>query len=191
MPRVSKDPKIRKQEILEAAMLVFYEKGYDKTNMADIAKKVGVAQGLCYRYFPSKEALFNTSLQVYAQTIADRLKPFLADRSLTLKQKLEQIPSYVDYEQDGSPYYKAFHNENEESKKIHDQLSLKVCELVTPLAADTIKLAHEKGEVDIVDYEAAASFCIYGQLGLLLNGALDEQEKVRRIRDQINHFFRF
>ncbi|MCW7999779.1 TetR family transcriptional regulator, partial [Clostridium sp. cpc1] len=37
MVRISKDPEVRKQEILEAAMKLFYMKGYEATSMADIA----------------------------------------------------------------------------------------------------------------------------------------------------------
>ena len=53
--RISKEPEARKQEILETAMKLFAEKGYEKTSISDIAKEIGVAQGLCYRYFPSKD----------------------------------------------------------------------------------------------------------------------------------------
>ena len=55
--RITKNPKVRKQEILDTALKLFGEKGYENTSIADIAKAIGVAQGLCYRYFPSKEAL--------------------------------------------------------------------------------------------------------------------------------------
>ena len=47
--RVSKASEERRQEILDAAMRVFYEKGYEKTSISDIALKLGVAQGLIYR----------------------------------------------------------------------------------------------------------------------------------------------
>ena len=47
--RISKEPEARKQEILETAMKLFAEKGYEKTSISDIAKEIGVAQGLCYR----------------------------------------------------------------------------------------------------------------------------------------------
>jgi len=190
MPRVSKDPEVRKQEILEAAIILFYEKGYDKTNMADIASKIGVAQGLCYRYFPSKEFLFNAALEAYAQSMVDSMAAYFNNNSLTLKQKLQQMPSSIDYEQKGSSYYNAFHNENAESKRIHDQLSLKVCELVTPFAAKAFKLAYENGEIDIPDYETAASFCTYGQLGIILNDTLNAHEKTQRIQEQMSYYFR-
>ena len=66
--RISKEPEARKQEILETAMKLFAEKGYEKTSISDIAKEIGVAQGLCYRYFPSKDILFkqqSMSMQIY------------------------------------------------------------------------------------------------------------------------------
>lgn len=56
--RVSRASEERRQEILDAAMQVFYLKGYEKATIRDIALDIGVAQGLIYRYFKSKEALF-------------------------------------------------------------------------------------------------------------------------------------
>ena len=48
--RITKEPEERKQEILDTAMRLFYERGYEKTSIADIAKTIGVAQGLCNAY---------------------------------------------------------------------------------------------------------------------------------------------
>ena len=58
MARISKPPEVRRQEILDTAMELFAEKGYEDTSMADIARRMGVVQGLCYRYFDSKRVLF-------------------------------------------------------------------------------------------------------------------------------------
>ena len=44
--RVSKAPEIRRQELLDTAMAVFAEKGYETTTMRDIARAAGVAAGL-------------------------------------------------------------------------------------------------------------------------------------------------
>ena len=49
--RVSKDPEIRKQEIIDVAMQVFAENGYETTTMKDIAKAADVVPGLCYHYY--------------------------------------------------------------------------------------------------------------------------------------------
>ena len=56
--RTVKEPDVRKQEILDGAIRVFAEKGYDKTTIGILAKELGISQGLCYRYFSSKEASY-------------------------------------------------------------------------------------------------------------------------------------
>lgn len=48
----------RKQQLLEAAATLFSTKGYSSTRIADICATAGVAKGLMYWYFPTKESLF-------------------------------------------------------------------------------------------------------------------------------------
>ena len=81
--RITKEPEVRKQEILDTALKLFGENGYEKTSITDIAKAIGVAQGVCYRYFPSKEAL----LDVYKRQVLDSLKRPVPPRSPEKKPK--------------------------------------------------------------------------------------------------------
>jgi AcrR family transcriptional regulator len=48
----------RKATLLRHAEALFEERGFNDTRMIDIARSAGVAKGLCYWYFDSKEALF-------------------------------------------------------------------------------------------------------------------------------------
>ncbi|HXJ03291.1 MAG TPA: TetR/AcrR family transcriptional regulator [Micropepsaceae bacterium] len=48
----------RPQEILEAALSVFAEKGFAAARMDEIATRARVSKGTIYLYFPSKEAVF-------------------------------------------------------------------------------------------------------------------------------------
>jgi TetR/AcrR family fatty acid metabolism transcriptional regulator len=45
------------QQILQAAVRVFAAQGYEATRVGDIAKEAGVAYGLVYHYYKSKEAV--------------------------------------------------------------------------------------------------------------------------------------
>jgi AcrR family transcriptional regulator len=47
----------RRQQILAAAVSVFAERGYEATRISDIASEAGVAYGLVYHYFSSKDAV--------------------------------------------------------------------------------------------------------------------------------------
>jgi len=50
-------PKARrtKERILEAALMLFADRGYEATTMRDVAREAGASLGLAYRYFASKE----------------------------------------------------------------------------------------------------------------------------------------
>jgi AcrR family transcriptional regulator len=48
----------RPQEILEAALSVFAEKGFAAARMEEIAARAGVSKGTIYLYFDSKDAVF-------------------------------------------------------------------------------------------------------------------------------------
>lgn len=182
--RITKDPEERRQEILKTAIALFSEKGYEKTSIGDIAKKMNVAQGLCYRYFPSKEVLFDTAVDQYAQRIADKIAAVLRDGTISVKQAILDMPSFVEAEQD--PYYDLFHKRANE--KIHNQLSIGVCEKLLPIVKGLLERAAQAGEIMIPDVETAASFCVFGQLGILLRRDLTEAEKGRRIREFLLFF---
>jgi AcrR family transcriptional regulator len=47
----------KRQRILEAAVRVFARQGYEASPVGDVAKEAGVAYGLVYHYFGSKDAV--------------------------------------------------------------------------------------------------------------------------------------
>jgi len=51
-------PPDRLQQIIHASLRVFGEKGYRRTQMADVARAMGVSPGTLYNYVTGKEALF-------------------------------------------------------------------------------------------------------------------------------------
>lgn len=57
------------EKILGAAREVFYEKGFHKGGIADIAKKAGVGHGTFYVYFDSKISVYRYLLVEYGRRI--------------------------------------------------------------------------------------------------------------------------
>lgn len=53
-----RDSAATRQALRDAATELFAERGYDRTTVRDIAMRAGVNQALLFRYFGSKEALF-------------------------------------------------------------------------------------------------------------------------------------
>lgn len=56
-------PKERFHDLIEAATGVFLDQGYRRTQMADVAARMGLAKGTLYLYVESKDALFHAVVE--------------------------------------------------------------------------------------------------------------------------------
>jgi AcrR family transcriptional regulator len=89
--RVRMAPDDRERMILDAAVRFFARHGFD-AQIRELAKAIGISQGLIYRYFRSKQALVE---RVYEHTFLQRWEPewelILADRKRPLRERLERF----------------------------------------------------------------------------------------------------
>jgi AcrR family transcriptional regulator len=88
-------PRQRADQILRGAVRFFAEHGFSGQTR-ELANELGIAKGLLYRYFPSKEALID---RVYEEVFLRRWSPqwqaVLTDRKRPLLQRLKAF--YVEY----------------------------------------------------------------------------------------------
>lgn len=68
----------RPDEMLDAALAVFSEKGFAATKVDEVARRAGVSKGTVYLYFPSKEALIEGIVRRAVAPIADQAAPDMA-----------------------------------------------------------------------------------------------------------------
>jgi AcrR family transcriptional regulator len=61
----------RPDEVLDAALELFTQKGFAATRVDDIAAKAGISKGAVYLYFPSKEAILEGLVRRAVTPIAD------------------------------------------------------------------------------------------------------------------------
>src|SRR5204862_3797071 len=57
-PRWRRRKSARPEEILQAALDVFTDRGFAATKLEDVARRAGVTKGTIYLYYENKEALF-------------------------------------------------------------------------------------------------------------------------------------
>lgn len=181
--RTVKEPDVRKREILDGAIKVFARKGYDKTTITDIAKELNISQGLCYRYYPSKEDIYDAALEKYADLIVrENLKKISLEMSI--RELIESITSRMDNmkdaEKEDTGLYKLFHAES--SRRMHDELFLRVAKKIIPNAQAHLRKAKENGELKIEDTDSAAIIGIYGWVGLYLSDGMTDEERSEKMR---------
>lgn len=79
MPRTQKQyeeiRKKRKDLLKNAALQLFVEKGFHATSVSEIALNAGVAKGLLYNYYESKEALFGELFSDLMEKVSFLLNP--------------------------------------------------------------------------------------------------------------------
>jgi AcrR family transcriptional regulator len=70
-PKFRRRAEARPDEVLDAALELFTQKGFAATRVDDIAAKAGISKGAVYLYFPSKEAILEGIVLRAVTPIAD------------------------------------------------------------------------------------------------------------------------
>ena len=87
-PKVSEEYKQQKKnEIIQAAAIIFGEKGYFPTTMDDLVKASGMSKGAIYHYFKSKEEVYEYMLQQQVEYKINNLM----DKFSVLKTTKEKV----------------------------------------------------------------------------------------------------
>lgn len=69
----------RPEEILDAALQLFTEKGFSATRMVDVARAAGISKGTLYLYFENKEAIFRDVVQQRITPQIDEVESLVED----------------------------------------------------------------------------------------------------------------
>ena len=186
--RVLKDPEIRKQEILDTAMKLFHEKGYDATSIADIAKAMNVVPGLCYRYFASKKEIFDVAVKEYAKESCQDTVVILQDSTKSIKERIEALGLIMLHKEDNSRHHDFFHTDGNET--FHLQLSIEMINYLTPYISKELSELKRAGKITVDDPELMTRFILFGEISLLVSPSIDTQsnpleEQIKQTQEYI------
>ncbi|ETZ74257.1 bacterial regulatory s, tetR family protein [Mycobacteroides abscessus MAB_110811_1470] len=70
-----KHPELRRTELLDLAMTLFLERGYERVSLNDLIATSGMSKGAFYHYFSSKEALVSALAARSADQAFEALRP--------------------------------------------------------------------------------------------------------------------
>ena len=86
--RVVKEAAERRNEILDAAEVLFVTKGYDKTSTNDILDKVQIARGTLYYHFKSKEDILNAMIDRINSSLFAKAEAIAKDSSVSVIERI-------------------------------------------------------------------------------------------------------
>lgn len=129
-----KDSEIRRAEIMDAAMLLFMEKGYANTTTQDIVDKVNISRGLLYYHFKNKEDILYCLVERYSEKLLRYIHVIVNDDD---KTAIEKIRAFIDatiistdnVSAEGTELQKTV--DLEENRYMLDKLSHKLIEKLT------------------------------------------------------------
>ena len=85
----------KRRAILDAAITVFARQGFHHCRVSDVADEAGVAYGLVYHYFRSKEEILNTLFLERWQVMLDAIAEIDARQDLPARDKLYRVASFI------------------------------------------------------------------------------------------------
>ena len=124
-----KDPEIRRAEIMDAAMLLFMEKGYANTTTQDIVDKVNISRGLLYYHFKNKEDILYCLVERYSEKLLSDIHVIVYDDDKTAIEKIRALISTDNVSAEGTELQKTV--DLEENRYMLDKLSHKLIEKLT------------------------------------------------------------
>ena len=84
----------KRRMILDAAVRVFARQGFHHCRVSDVADEAGVAYGLVYHYFNSKEEILNTLFLERWQIMLDAIAE-IDSRDLPSRDKLRSVAGFI------------------------------------------------------------------------------------------------
>jgi len=81
----------RKKEILEKALDVFVDEGYEDTTFQKIAERCGITRTILYLYFKNKREIFSFSIKLFTEKLEREIRAIGVDPSRSQAEKIAAI----------------------------------------------------------------------------------------------------
>jgi AcrR family transcriptional regulator len=166
MARTVKKPSERRDEFLDTAVELFNEKGYYNTSVDDIVDRMGVAKGLFYYYFKTKEDLVEAIVNRLWESAVTDYEAIMARDDLNALDKLflySHVRGQIKVEQ---TYLMDLYIKEPDSPLVQRMME-KGVEMLVPILGAIFEQGVEEGVFDTQYPQRAAEFLIRGATALL------------------------
>ncbi|MBD0282961.1 MAG: TetR/AcrR family transcriptional regulator [Thermoleophilaceae bacterium] len=168
------EPVDKRRLILDAAVWVFARRGFHHCRVSDVADEAGVAYGLVYHYFDSKEEILNTLFLERWQVMLDAIDEIDA-RDLPARDKLYAVAAFIiDSYRHNPDLMKVIIVEVTRAANSFGRLHLdRIREAYTGIS-DIVEAARAEGSFKSDIPSEFAAMCFYGAIEQLLTSWIFE-----------------
>jgi AcrR family transcriptional regulator len=164
----------KRRMILDAAVRVFARQGFNGCRVSDIADEAGVAYGLVYHYFRSKDEVLDTLFLERWNVLLEAIRE--TDRQdISPREKLHQIASFIiDSYRHDPELMKVIIVEVTRAANSFGQTHLGKIREAYELIADIVAKAQEEGAFKDTITPQFAAMAFYGAIEQVLTGWIFE-----------------
>jgi AcrR family transcriptional regulator len=83
--------RVPREEILQRASMLFYERGYGATSIRDIAEAVGLSSSTMYHHFANKQEVLYAIVRRFMTDFVEATVPVLRDTALSPTERIRRI----------------------------------------------------------------------------------------------------
>lgn len=166
MARISKTPEARRQELIEAAKALFVERGYERTTVGDIVKRVGVAQGLFYYYFRAKQDIFLAVVDQHIVRSIDEIAFLLKNLEISPLERIRNVLQMLSGSMQEMEVLSPRSREGM-AQELYAIMQNHVCEVIEPVISALLKEGSEQGLLYAPYPDRLSRLLISGFIGLL------------------------
>ena len=191
---MAKTKEERRNEIIETAGKLFEEKGYEQTQVQDIVNEIGVAKGLFYYYFKSKDEVMEELADRYADAIIDAVNK-LIDKDITTFDKINRIfQIFIDSAEKKSGIFMGILYVK--NGITHERIFFNVGKKMVPLVTELILSGNDNGECNCSDPKFITEFLVSGLFNIMNQISPDEKidylkEKLPTLKTMILKLYNF
>jgi TetR/AcrR family transcriptional regulator, fatty acid metabolism regulator protein len=160
----------KRRLILDAAIHVFARKGFHHCRVSDVADEAGVAYGLVYHYFDSKEEILNTLFLERWQLMLDAIVAIDERQEVPARDKLYMVASFIiDSYRHEPELMKVIIVEVTRAANTFGRLHLDKIREAYTLIADIVESAIDEGTFKADITPEFGAMCFYGAIEQLLS----------------------
>ncbi len=164
----------KRRLILDAGVRVFATRGFHHCRVSDVADEAGVAYGLVYHYFRSKEEILNTLFLERWQIMLDAIAE-IDSRELPAREKLYAVASFIiDSYRHDPDLMKVIIVEVTRAANSFGALHLDKIREAYQGIAGIVESARAEGSFKSAIPSEFAAMCFYGAIEQLLTGWIFE-----------------
>jgi len=169
------EPVDKRRLILDAAIRVFARKGFHHCRVSDVADEAGVAYGLVYHYFDSKEEILNTLFTERWQLMIDAIVEIDEKQDVTAREKLYMVASFIiDSYRHEPDLMKVIIVEVTRAANTFARVHLDKITEAYQLIAEIVEKARQDGSFKSEIPSQFAAMCFYGAIEQLLSAWIFE-----------------